>query len=120
MRLVHALMLSVLAIFALGFIAGRCSAQSGNHGDGHGEMHEIYKGWQSPQGYSCCSEQDCRPTRAYLDEHGHWQAIVDGRWLVMPDDRVLRIPSPDGRSHVCATPGAAPTIRCFVPGEIRS
>lgn len=112
----------VLAIIALALVAlgyGLASAQSGNHGDGHAEHHADYRQWQDRRGYGCCDDQDCRPTRAYVDEYGRWRAMVDGGWMVVPPDAVLPIPSPDGRSHVCHTPGAREP-RCFVPGEPRS
>ena len=87
--------------------------------DGHAQMHHEYLKWKDGRGYSCCDERDCRPTRAYIDEAGRWRAMVDGVYLVVPPDAVLRIPSPDGRSHVCVSPGALEP-RCFVPGEPRS
>lgn len=93
--------------------------QSGMHGDGHTEQHADYLQWKDRRGYGCCDNRDCRPTRAYVDEAGRWRALADGVWLVVPPDAVLAIPSPDGRSHVCHTPGALEP-RCFVPGEPRS
>lgn len=81
--------------------------------------HDPYTGWKDRRGYGCCDNTDCRPTRAYVDEAGRWRAMVDGEWMVVPPDAVLQIPSPDGRSHVCHTPGALEP-RCFVPGEPRS
>ena len=94
-------------------------AQSGNHGDGHAEHHADYQHWQDRRGFGCCDDRDCRPTRAYIGDDGRWRALADGQWLVVPPDAVLPIPSPDGRSHICHTPGALEP-RCFVPGEPRS
>jgi hypothetical protein len=93
--------------------------QSGNHGDGHAEMRPRYEKWIDKRGFGCCDNRDCRPTRAYVGEDGQWRAIADGIWHVVPPDTVLHIPSPDGRSHICMTPGAQEP-RCFVPGEPRS
>lgn len=94
-------------------------AQSGNHGDGHAEMHDVYKGWNDRRGFSCCDKNDCRPVRADADIEGRWRAWVNGRWAPVPADTVLPIQSPDGRSHICWSPGALEP-RCFVPGEPRS
>ncbi len=80
--------------------------------------HDPYSGWLDRKGFSCCDMTDCRPTRAEVDERGQWRAMVDGRWVTVPADAVLAIPSPDGRSHICMTPEALEP-RCFVPGEIR-
>jgi hypothetical protein len=103
--------------------AAMCSseghAQSGNHGDGHAEMHPTYETWKDHRGFSCCNDADCRPTRAYLGDDGLWRAFADGHWMIVPKDRVLSIPSPDGRSHICA-PVNGTLPYCFVPGDIRS
>src|SRR5262245_1405944 len=103
-------------------------AQSGVHGDGQAEQHDIYRHWHPPlnPGSSCCTAQsaddplgDRRPTRAYIDpELGLWRAWNGSAWLVVPQDRVL--PSDyagDGRSHLCEKAGF---VYCFAPGEIRS
>ena len=92
---------------------------SGQHGDGHAGMHDIYKLWHPPSnpGTSCCNNSDCRPTRAFVDEEGNWKAWNGAYWLTVPQDRVL--PSNlagDGRSHLCEK---EQFIYCFTPGEIR-
>jgi hypothetical protein len=92
---------------------------SGRPGDGHTQMHDIYKHWSPPRnpGTSCCNDSDCRPTRAFVDEEGHWRAWNGTLWLQVPPDRVL--PSDyagDGRSHLCEK---EQFIYCFTPGEIR-
>lgn len=87
--------------------------------DGHAQMHHEYLKWKDGRGYGCCNELDCRPTRAFMGDDGRWRALVDGLPIVVPPDAVLNIPSPDGRSHICMSPGAIEP-RCFVPAEPRS
>jgi hypothetical protein len=94
-------------------------AQTGNHGDGHAEMHATYEEWKDYRGFSCCDDSDCRPVRADAGIDGQWRAWVDGRWVPVPPNAVLQIKSPDGRNHICMSPGAVEP-RCFVPGEPRS
>lgn len=92
---------------------------SGRHGDGHAEMHDIYKLWTPPQNpnTSCCDNSDCRPTRAFVDDEGHWRAWNGVLWLQVPQDRVLPPNhAGDGRSHLCEK---EQFIYCFAPGEIR-
>jgi hypothetical protein len=79
--------------------------------------HDIYSDWKDRRGYGCCHDRDCRPVRADLTEAG-WRVWIDGRWVLVPPDAVLTIPSPDGRSHACISPGAIEPM-CFVPGEAR-
>lgn len=110
----------LMALLLLGVLGlPRCAkAQDGAHGHGHAELHPTYKDWKTGTGYGCCDDRDCRPTRAYVDEQGRWRAMADGSWVIVPPDAVLKMPSPDGRSHICMTPGAMEP-RCFVPGEPR-
>jgi hypothetical protein len=98
---------------------GPALAQSGEHGDGHAAMHDIYKNWHPPEnpGTSCCNNADCRPTRAFVDDDGHWRAWNGSAWLLIPQERVLPANfAGDGRSHICESRGF---VYCFTPGEIR-
>lgn len=92
------------------------AAQSGRHGDGHAEHHGEYQNWKQPNGLSCCNDQDCRPTRAYLTDDG-WRAWNGQRWLLVPPERVLPTDfAGDGRSHICE---ARDRVFCFTPGQVR-
>lgn len=78
--------------------------------------HPPYEHWRIPTtGGSCCSDRDCRPTRARMDADGRWEAWDGWRWLPVPPLSVLSIPSPDGRSHLCEANGA---VFCFLPGPV--
>jgi hypothetical protein len=99
--------------------SGRPADYSGRHGDGHAQMHDIYKLWTPPlnPNTSCCDDSDCRPTRAFVDDEGHWRAWNGAMWLQVPQDRVLPPNhAGDGRSHLCEK---EQFIYCFAPGEIR-
>jgi hypothetical protein len=71
-----------LAALLIGSCVAAVRAQSGEHGDGHAQMHDIYKGWTPPGNpqTSCCNAQtaeghgDCRPTRSYFGDDGLWRA----------------------------------------------
>ena len=108
-RILSGLFLIALGCFLLGlglaFMAGRASA------------HDQYMDWKMPgTGVSCCHDRDCRPVRASLTEEG-WVALVDGLEVPIPPERILKQPSPDGRSHWC---GSGAVTFCFVPADIRS
>ncbi|WP_428673739.1 hypothetical protein [Reyranella sp.] len=81
-------------------------------------MHADYKQWRQPDqpGMSCCNDADCRPTRAFKDDFGHWRAWDGRRWLFVPPAKVL---APDllrdGRSHLCASPEG--NVYCLSPAE---
>ena len=97
----------------------KASAQSGDHGDGHGQYHDWYKDLKTPQGYSCCNGNehggDCRPTQARSRSDGEWEAFFGGRWHPVPAERILpdylnQVPL---RAHICEQDGY---VRCFLKG----
>ena len=60
----------------------------------------------------CCSMADCRLVMSRL-LHGHYQAFIEGKWVAVPDDKVLNRPdNPTGHAVVCWTPFAG--VLCFV------
>ncbi len=67
---------------------------------------------QPGSGISCCSLADCRTTD-YRTDGDSYEALIDGQWLVVPEDKVLqRTDNPTGRAVVCWTPARG--IMCFV------
>lgn len=108
-----------LALAYAGAMVGVARAQVGEHGYGHGQMHQTYQHWQQPDnGASCCNDKDCRPTRARMTDNETWEAWNGHRWIPIPPAKVLHIPSPDGRSHLCSSE-ADDTVWCFLPGEVK-
>ncbi len=122
----------VLSVFAFAWVfAGVMAfAQDGHspsdalsrHGQGHAENHDWYQQLKQPgTGFSCCNgttngvEGDCRPTRAYLNDDGHWYALLDGNWVPVPPRVVLKQLAPDGSSHICASKSGL--IYCFLGGS---
>ncbi|MGE0424561.1 MAG: hypothetical protein AB7O88_20045 [Reyranellaceae bacterium] len=109
----------VLALVLALPLAPGAQAQDGQHGVGHAAHHEWYKTLISPQtGASCCNNEDCRPTRAYVDDDGAWHALLDGQWISVPREKVLNTKAPDGNSHICANQFGM--IFCFVGGVPKS
>jgi len=81
--------------------------------------HDIYHHWRKPDnpGVSCCNDNDCRPTRAYMGDDGLWRAWDGAKWLTVPKEVVLPTDyGNDGRSHLCENLGY---IYCFTPGQVR-
>lgn len=84
-----------------------------------GWSHDMYGDWMQPDNptASCCHDADCRPVRADRNMDGHWLAYPDGLEILVPDNKVIKRPSPDGRSHWC---GKGKVTYCFLGGEVRS
>lgn len=103
--------LLLAGVFAIVLIAGAVIT-------GRARGHDIYGDWKMPDnpGLSCCNESDCRSVTAAQDMDGNWTTFVEGRKVPIPARKVMKIPSPDGRSHWC---GTKETTYCFVAGEVR-
>lgn len=88
---------------------------------GQASGHDQYHNWKMPDsGVSCCNDKDCGPTRAYLDpETDQWRALNPrtGEWVLVPPAKILKGPSPDGRTHWC---GVGTLTYCFMPGDTKS
>lgn len=107
------------------FLPLKARGQSGAHGDGHTQGHDMYQQWRTPANpaVSCCNAEkpdgsgDCRPTRAYVGDDGLWRAWNGYLWLTVPADRVLPPDyAGDGRSHLCEK---GTYIYCFTAGQVR-
>jgi len=104
-------------------LGGGAAAQtpSGRHGDGHDRHHDWYQDLRQPDtGWSCCDggtaekPGDCRPTKAFRGEDGRYRAWDGHDWLVVPNAKVLRLPTPDRGPHLCEMGGL---VFCFITGE---
>lgn len=118
-RITKTVLLSAAIVLAIG-AAREALSQSGEHGDGHAQSHDIYRSWKMPSNpsVSCCSDEDCRPTRAKMDEHGNWLAWNGDKWLNVPWKALLPANiAGDGRSHLCEKNGL---VYCFSPAEPKS
>jgi hypothetical protein len=102
---------------------------NGETNRGHDELHAWYKSLQSPEGQSCCNEQDCHPVEGRFvvsGGSGPWalEIRIGSQWVKVPHDRILPQPSPDGGVHACySDPAAYMTqsrpglmIRCVIIG----
>lgn len=72
-----------------------------------------YQGLKQPgTGASCCSIADCRQVD-YRTSGDHYEALIEGKWLDVPPERVLAHQfNPTGHGVVCWTPWQG--ILCFV------
>lgn len=78
--------------------------------------HDQYHDWKQPDnGGSCCNDNDCGRSRGFIHDDGLWRAWnpTTSEWVVVPVNKVMQGPSPDGRTHWC---GVGQTTYCFWPG----
>jgi hypothetical protein len=78
-------------------------AQEGHIGHGHDKWHQdFYQHLVRPGSrVSCCNLLDCRPTSGRV-VGDHYEVKVDGAWVAVPPDKVVKRSAPDMGFHVCA------------------
>jgi hypothetical protein len=98
---------------------GRSQEKHGAHGEGHDTMHHWYQTLKQPlTGMSCCNNEDCRPTVSRVVGETV-EVMVDGEWTAVPHEKIVKTPSPDLGSHVCApkySTSKPKTLFCVVLG----
>lgn len=65
--------------------------------------HDWYQGLRNPAGELCCGVRDCAPVAECVVE-GREGIVHRGVCVAIPADRLVPIPSPDGRAHLCTRP----------------
>ena len=107
----------VIACLALGALVVALFTAAGSAQTGHGKYHDdFYSRWLTKQGYSCCSNKDCRPistnnVRVLSDK---MKVLLDGEWVDVRPDAIRPYAAPDMSSHICAL---GKYIVCFVYGS---
>ena len=77
----------------------------------NGFAHDQYNSWMKNDGTgSCCSNQDCAPAKVRIVNR-RWEVEIQGHWVPVPDEVIIKKNSPDGQAHVC---NQGVTILCFV------
>jgi hypothetical protein len=79
---------------------------------------QDYTKYRQRNGMSCCSGQDCRPTRYEVKADGSVVMFPDGTPVSVPGDRVTQEPSEDGMGHWCGIlhgNGGATTYCAILP-----
>jgi len=121
-------------LLAIGAVVSACWPKPAKAQDHHPAHRDFYRLWMQPGVYppaSCCNARverdgaevgDCEPTRAELrrgdDGVARWHAWLrqEGRWLPIPDAKVIRERNPSGQdAHLCWTPTAG--VLCFSPPD---
>ncbi len=111
---------------------------TGYHPPEHMQLHdEFYASWKMPEPRdratgqrqnNCCGGRDCYPTAIKKVTYGKWgeqsgwyaMHRETGKWVIIPDEKLEHNThdpreSPDGQSHVCASPLG--NIFCAVVGS---
>jgi hypothetical protein len=105
------------------FWVDEAGAQEGQFGHGHDMWHQgFYQTLQRPDTKTpCCNLTDCRPTSG-RQVGDHYEVKINGAWVSVPSDKILKTMAPDLGFHVCVPfkfDGQPSHIYCVViPPEI--
>jgi hypothetical protein len=105
------------------FWVDEAGAQEGQFGHGHDMWHQgFYQTLQRPDTKTpCCNLTDCRPTSG-RQVGDHYEVKINGAWVSVPPDKILKTTAPDLGFHVCVPfkfDGQPNHIYCVViPPEI--
>jgi hypothetical protein len=114
----------VAAAVAFGItLAAMAVAQARDPGGRHADspLKDWFDGLKSGQG-PCCSFADGVSVQDvdWDMQEGHYRVRLDGRWIVVPDEAVVRAPNKFGPAVVWPYTGRGgeTLIRCFIPGTL--
>lgn len=77
-----------------------------------------FDGLKNARGDICCALADGISDVIWESSNGHYRVLLDGDWIDVPDDVVLKIPNLFGRTMVWPSKGKPTFIRCFLPGTM--
>ena len=96
--------------------------------DAYGDMGNWFNSLSSKKAGSCCSNG--RPPEAIVQtSDNHYQVMLEGQWVDVPDDAVLDVPNKYGKALVWYSKSWPSKvtgqegdfyIRFFLPGELDS
>jgi len=109
------------------------------HDHGRPELNNWFLGLHNKLGYSCCDGSEAKsiedPDWEFTPDAGqictrpstlnpvqcqatHYRVRMEGKWVAVPDNRVVLDPNRYGQALVWPTyeNGHATDIRCFMPG----
>jgi hypothetical protein len=104
-------------VFTLAFVHSCASA----HDHNRPELNSWFKSLQSGKG-PCCNGTEAVHVDDpdWQNDNGHYRVRLEGEWVDVPDDAVVRGPNMDGRAMVWPyrRDGLLNQIRCFMPGAL--
>jgi hypothetical protein len=115
MRNLRTMPVAVLALLTAGLVWARDDGRYANS-----PLKPWFDNLRSGRGL-CCSDADgvAVSDPDWDSKDGHYRVRVDGQWIDVPDDAVIKEPNRAGRTMVWPNRSAVGTsIRCFMPGTM--
>jgi hypothetical protein len=109
-------------LFAASMMLGIGLAQARDDGRyANSPLKSWFESLHSKDGVQCCANADGMVLSDvdWDTSGGHYRVRLDGQWIDVPDDRVIKEPNRVGRPMVWPYYlNGHPTIRCFMPGTM--
>jgi hypothetical protein len=115
MRKLRAILIAMSAVLAAGLAIARDDGRYANS-----PLKSWFDSLRSERGL-CCSDADgvAVSDPDWDSRDGHFRVRIDGEWIDVPDDAVIKEPNRAGRTMVWPTRSALGTsVRCFLPGSM--
>lgn len=83
------------------------------------ELDKWFGELKASGGGLCCSSNEGTVLKDvdWESKDGHYRVRLDGKWIDVPDDAVVKEPNLDGQTLVWPIQGyMGTTVRCFLPG----
>ena len=115
MRNLRTILLAIPIVLAAGIVSARDDGRYANS-----PLKSWFDNLRSARGL-CCSDADgvAISDPDWDSKDGHYRVRLDGEWIDVPDDAVIKEPNRAGRTMVWPTRNALGiSIRCFLPGTM--
>jgi hypothetical protein len=109
------ILVAVPALLATGLVSARDDGRYANS-----PLKPWFDSLRSGRGL-CCSDADgvAVSDPDWDSKNGHFRVRLDGEWIDVPDEAVIKEPNRAGRTMVWPIKGALGTsVRCFLPGSM--
>jgi hypothetical protein len=113
---------AAILVLALSPYAGGAAARDLDGRYVNSPLHDWFESLQSGKG-PCCSDADGRVLKDVewkTSANGkHYTVYIEGEWVVVPDDAVIKQPNLFGKTMVWPFYlDGHPVVRCFIPGSM--
>ena len=115
MRKLRTILVAVTALLATELVSARDDGRYANS-----PLKPWFDNLRSGRGL-CCSDADGMVVSDpdWESKNGHFRVRLDGEWIDVPDDAVIREPNRAGRTMVWPAKSALGiSVRCFLPGSM--
>ena len=93
----------------------------GKYAKANPDIARWFERLRSPAGTACCALSDGNTLldSEWRSRDGHYQVLIRGEWVDVPEDAVIAEPNLYSRTVVWPYyEDGHPTVRCFLPGTM--